>query len=100
MKLFWNEKAIEDLNTIYDFYFLKSPSVAVRYYNTILREAEKLIKNPQIGMIDQDVSTDKYEVRSLVILEGLYKILYGVEHTHIGIYRIWACRKNPADKRI
>lgn len=51
-------------------------------------------------MIDLDVSTNKYEVRSLVVLEGLYKILYGVEETHIGIYRIWACRKNPADKKI
>jgi len=100
MRLFWSEKAVKDLNAIYDYYFFKSPAVGIRYYNTILTEAERLIKNPQIGMIDQDLSTNIYTVRSLVILDGLYKILYIADKKQVGIYRIWACRKNPKDKSI
>jgi plasmid stabilization system protein ParE len=49
LKLYWSEKAVRDLNTIYDYYFSKSPAVGTRFYNTILDEAERLTKNPLLG---------------------------------------------------
>lgn len=95
MKLTWSKQAKNDLNAIYDYYLPKSSKVAVRMYNTIINEAESLLKNPLIGKVETFLSTEKFVFRSLIVLGGLYKIIYVADKKKVGIYRVWCCRQNP-----
>lgn len=95
MRLKWSKQAKNDLNAIYDYYLPKSPKVAIRMHNTIINEAESLLNNPYIGKIETFLSGKKYDFRSLVILSGVYKIIYVADDKNVGIYRIWCCRQNP-----
>ncbi|MDL2212388.1 type II toxin-antitoxin system RelE/ParE family toxin [Bacteroides sp. OttesenSCG-928-D19] len=100
MKLLWFDKAIYDLRELYNYYYIKSPSVALKYKNSIFEETERLTKNPFIGAIEREISTIEREIRALVVLNGLYKVIYTVREDSIEVYRIWACRKNPNDLKI
>ena len=95
MKIFWSERAKEDLDAVYEFYLPKSLDVAARFYNAIIDEIERLTKNPKIAPIDEYISTSFITIRSLVFLDGLYKVMYVADNSRIGIYRIWSCRKDP-----
>jgi len=96
-QIYWFEQAQTDLEEIYTFYSCESSINAVRIYNSILEEAEKLKNFPQIGGRDPLFSNNKHNqiVRSLVIFNGLFKIIYLHKEENIFILRIWCCRKNP-----
>ncbi|MDH6304845.1 plasmid stabilization system protein ParE [Parabacteroides sp. PF5-5] len=95
MRLRWTRKAKYDLNTLYEYYYLKSPRVASRMYNSVLEEAERLLHSPNIGVKVEELSTEKLQIHSLVILNGLYKLLYATDNNKVAIYRICSCRQNP-----
>ncbi|NDV96101.1 type II toxin-antitoxin system RelE/ParE family toxin [Dysgonomonas sp. 521] len=102
MKLEWSQEAIDNLNSIYDYYFIKSPTVARHIYNLIIDEAERLSANPLIGVIIKEISDKEIKFRSLVVVRGIFKIIYIVQEDNIYIYRIWDCRQHPKklkDKR-
>lgn len=96
MTIGWTTKAGNDLSKLFDYYLLNaSPQTAVRMHNEVVKEAEKLLVFPNLGKVDPQFSNMKYTVRSLVILSGLYRILYFIDQDELVIARIWNCRQNP-----
>lgn len=95
MKLDWSQEAIDNLNSVYDYYFVKSPTVARHIYNSIIDEAERLPANPLIGAVITELSDKSVKFRALVVVHGIFKIIYVVLDDNIYIYRIWDCRQNP-----
>jgi plasmid stabilization system protein ParE len=95
MKLDWSQEAIDNLNSVYDYYFIKSPTIARHIYNSIIDETERLLVNPLIGAVITELSDKKVKFRALVVVHGIFKIIYIVQGDNIYIYRIWDCRQNP-----
>jgi plasmid stabilization system protein ParE len=102
MKLKWSLNAKNDLEEIYNFYLLKNPAVAVRIHNSILDEALRLIKWPEIGKheIWIEKKGTEFLFRSLVTKNGLFKIIYFLNEETVFISRIWNCLKDPNDLRL
>lgn len=96
-KIAWSTHARKDLENIFNFYLLKSPSIAAKIHNSILDEVVRLSQWPEIGQHERFIDNQKYKYpfRSLVIKNGLYKIIYFIANDYIVISRIWSCRKNP-----
>lgn len=92
----WFKEAQDDLNDIYEFYFIKNPSAAVRIHNSLLEEIERLKKHPEIAVIEPLTANKGYKhtFRSLVTINGLFKVIYFVDNNTIVISRIWSCRKD------
>lgn len=95
LKLEWSLKALNDLETLYNYYYALAPQAAVRLYNEAIDEAERLLGWPNIGKIDLSFLNAPGTVRSLVILDGMYRIYYYVEGEYVVIARVWDCRQNP-----
>jgi len=56
---------------------LKSQKVALKIYNTIVLDVERLLDNPNIGVIEPLLKNiDKYNFRYMVTFNGLFKIVY------------------------
>lgn len=93
-----SDQAAEDLEEIFDFYLLKNPSVAARIHDSIIDEAERLIKWPEIGKYETMLEEYmfKYRFRSLVTSDGLFKIVYFIDGDIVTIARVWCCRKDPS----
>lgn len=81
--------------SLYNYYLYKSPQAAVRIYNRIIDEAERLISHPHIGSIEPYLANLELPYRSLVVTGGIFKIVYVIDNDRIVIYRIWSCRQNP-----
>lgn len=94
MEIVWYNKANDDLEEIYVFYFLKSPNVANKIFNSILDEIEILKTHPEIAAIEPYWKGEEDVVRSLITKDGLFKVVYNVnfENNEILILRIWCCR--------
>jgi plasmid stabilization system protein ParE len=43
MKLHWSQEAKDNLDSIYGYYFVKSPTIACRIHNSIIDETERLL---------------------------------------------------------
>lgn len=97
MKIVWFDKARNDLESIYNFYFVKSPNAAAKIYHSILDEAEILKTHPHIAAIEPYLEGKELLFRSLVTKDGLFKIVYNVDEANdeIVITRIWCCRSDP-----
>ena len=100
-KLGWSNHARKDLDEIFNFYFKKNPTVAARIHDSIIDEAQRLIKWSEIGKVEHllDSYNFEFQFRSLVTKDGLFKIIYFVDNDMIVISRIWSCRKNPMNLR-
>lgn len=95
MKIIWSDEASNDLETIYEFYFAKSPNAAIRIYNAIVDEVEVLRTHPNIAAIEPVLQGKEYIFRSLVVYAGLFKVIYFVDKETIYIHGIWCCRADP-----
>lgn len=94
MKLYWLELAEKDLDSIYNFYAKdKSQKAATKIYNEILNVAEKLIDFPLIGQIEEEISEEREEYRSLLVRK-LFRIIYFIDADSLFIVAIWDCRKD------
>lgn len=98
-KIAWFQDAENDLDDIYEFYYVKNPGVAIRLYNSILDEIELLKSHPCIAATEPLTARKgyKYTFRSLVTKNGLFKVVYFVTDETVVIVRIWCCRKNPQE---
>lgn len=94
-KIIWYSEALEDLESIYKYYFDKSPRVADDMYNSIVAETRYLKEFPYIAPIEPYLEDKELEFRSLVTKDGLFKIIYFVADFIIVIYRVWDCRQDP-----
>ncbi|NDV57715.1 type II toxin-antitoxin system RelE/ParE family toxin [Bacteroides sp. 519] len=95
----WSDKAKEDLEEIFEFYFFKNPQLAARIHDGILDEAERLIEWPEVGQIEDELVRFnlEYPFRRLVTRNGLFKLIYYIVDDSVIISRVWCCRKDPLD---
>lgn len=98
MTLQWSLRARRELDALYRYYHKLSPKVAIYMHNEVIDEAERLIDWPDLGQIDPDLTGFRYVVRSLVILNGLYRLVYFTDKETVVIHSLWACRQNPKKK--
>jgi plasmid stabilization system protein ParE len=99
-KIEFYDEALDELDEIYNFYFQKSPGTATKIYNTIIEEIEYLKDYPNIAAVEPLLQNKKLRekegpFRSLIIKEGLFKVIYYLDADTIVISRIWCCRTNP-----
>lgn len=91
----WFDEASEELEEIYNFYFVKNPTVAVNIYNSILAETRYLRDFPYIAPLEPILSDKNELFRSLITKDGLFKIIYYVGHENVYITRVVSCRADP-----
>ena len=87
----WELKAIEEQNTIFDFWNKHNKSKV--YSRKILKEIKLLenllLKNPDLGTL-----TDFCGIRKVVILSK-FSLFYSVDGQIIHILSVWDNRRNP-----
>jgi len=87
ISVFWTQEAENDLDLIYDYYFEKSPIVALRLINEIIASTESLVFSNQYQIEDY-----KSDCRRIVIKN--YKVLYTIEIDSIYIVRVFDSRRS------
>ncbi|MDL2291654.1 type II toxin-antitoxin system RelE/ParE family toxin [Bacteroides sp. OttesenSCG-928-F21] len=92
----WFREAQDDLNDIYEFYFIKNPTAAIHIHNSLLDEIERLQTHSEIAAVEPLTENKgyRYTFRSLVTKNGLFKVVYFVDKDTVAITRIWSCRKD------
>ena len=96
MNVFILPGAIERMEEIYDYFLHLNEFVAVRIYNGILDDIEKLERFPRMGAVEQYLTDCGKNFRSLVVMKN-YKVIYYIEEDENAIYiaTVWDCRQNP-----
>lgn len=96
MNIFILPRAIERMEEIYDYFLQFNELAAVRIYNGILDDIEKLERFPRMGAIEQGLTDCGKTFRSLVVMKN-YKAIYYIEDNENAIYiaTVWDCRQNP-----
>jgi plasmid stabilization system protein ParE len=95
MNLKWTTVAETQLENIYDFIKTRSERAAIRIYNDILDEVDRLlVKFPYIAPIEPVLSDFPEMYRSLVVRK-IYKVTYYVENDEIIIVAVFDCRQHP-----
>jgi plasmid stabilization system protein ParE len=97
MKIIWGDQAKEDIELIYQNLALVNKRAAVNLHNNILDRVKMLSSFPTMAPIELLNREQKYQLRSLLSRNGIYKIVYYVKDDHIYIAQIWDCRRNPAN---
>lgn len=84
----WSETSASDLQVIFDFYLLKSPTAAVKIVEEILEKVESIDFAQQY---QKDEINRNY--RRLIILH--FKVLYRFDKNVVYISRIFDTRQDP-----
>jgi plasmid stabilization system protein ParE len=100
MRILWFERALKDLDAIYNFRAVESEKSAVKLYNEILDRAESLLQQPLMGAVEPYLNDGRAIYRFLLV-EKTYKIIYraDIDNAEIYILMIWDCRQNPEKMR-
>ncbi|MBC7388495.1 MAG: type II toxin-antitoxin system RelE/ParE family toxin [Opitutaceae bacterium] len=94
LKVSWSKSAIEQLETIFDYYKNKANErIAKEIVKRIVDKTLLLETQPRIGPQEELLRSRKFEYRYL--LEGNYKIIYWVDEPFIKIATVFDCRRNP-----
>lgn len=96
MKVFdivWTLSAQDELEIIYQYYSLKSESVADKIINDILSRAEQLQKFPLSGQEEEFLK--KVNKGHRYIVEGNYKIIYRISASVVYLTDVFDTRQNP-----
>jgi len=94
LKLLFAPEALEDMETIFQYYVAQNETYAVELYNQIIEEAEQLQYFPQMAQKEELLMEYKEEYRSLVV-QTKYKLVYFVENETVNIVAVFDCRQNP-----
>ena len=91
----WTNPSLEDLQSIYDFYAVHSPSLADRIVSRIVDRVDLLKQGfLEIGQVEPLLSEHPGKPRYL--LEGYHKIIYRIlDPQHVLILMVFDVRKNP-----
>ncbi|SRR6266540_1252122 len=91
-KVAWRERALEDINRLYDFLSKKNEEVAARAAQVILRGSSLLEDSPRIGRPMSDGSGR----RELFIPfgSGFYVLRYFLTSGTVVIVRVWHGRED------
>jgi len=96
LKIYWTEFSKNELKKIYEYYRDNVNSrVAKKIINGIYNETLKLIKQPEIGQIEELLKTRKQGFRYLVFKN--HKIIYwiNIKENRVEINDIFDTRQNP-----
>lgn len=96
MKIVFYLAAKKQLTEIHDFIALESPAGAVKMYNGILDEIERLIIFPQIAKVEEELKGIGVEFRSLVVFRR-YKVVFFKDCDTVFVVSVWDCRRNPEE---
>lgn len=88
--------AKKQLADIHDFIALDSPANAVKVYNGILDDIQRLSVFPQMAKVEEDLKGLGVEFRSLVVLRR-YKVVFFIEKDTVYVISVWDCKRNPED---
>lgn len=86
-----------DFDKIHIFYLEKNHTVAAKICNAILDEMEILEKFPKAGSVEPLLDGLPKIFRSLVVCNGLFKVIYFLEGEIIYVTHIWCCRQSPKE---
>ena len=93
-QVIWTNFAIAELKNIYLYYRMAAgETIAGKLRKSIFSATKQLIKDPFIGVIEENLVGLKQGHRYLV--EGNYKIIYRVVNKDIYITDVFDCRQNP-----
>ncbi|MDB5007949.1 MAG: plasmid stabilization system [Mucilaginibacter sp.] len=85
VEIIWTPFALEDLQSIYDYIALDSPTYAIKFIDKLVDRVDILIENPESGKIVPEFEDEL--IRELI--EGSYRIIYRIRATdEIGIVRV------------
>lgn len=93
MEVFWRDKAIDELNEIYDFILndSKSEIIAAKIYNELLDFSETLTIQPEKYKVDEIIGFKNVRSAS----KWSYKLVYYFDSENIYILRVFHLKQNP-----
>jgi plasmid stabilization system protein ParE len=91
MKIEWRDKAIEELQSIYDYIYLRSPQNAENVINTLLNLGDSLAEFPNKYPIEPLLNREN----TRFVTKWSFKIIYRVEKERIIILRVFNAKQNP-----
>lgn len=95
-KVIWSDFAVKQLDLIFEYYTENaSEKMAKKLTKNLLQEPERLIKNNQIGQIEELLVSKNKLFRYLIYKN--YKIIYLIDQKEclIKIYDLFDTRQNP-----
>ncbi|NEP40576.1 MAG: type II toxin-antitoxin system RelE/ParE family toxin [Okeania sp. SIO2H7] len=84
MKVYWTDKAVENLEAIYAYIAQNSPQYADRAIDRIIDRSEQLANFPFSGRIVPEIRRE--DTRELI--EGSYRIIYYVSSEQIDVLAV------------
>jgi len=91
MNIEWRDKAVEELQSIYDYIYSKSPQNAENVINTLLELGNSLGEFPHKFSIEPFLNQEN----TRFAVQWSYKIIYRIENDRIIILRVFDGRQNP-----
>ena len=99
MKIEWLDTSREDMFALYAWHSKESRRGAIKIYNGLIADVERIATNPGIGHIEPLLEGLEYEFRTIVAKSKNHKIIYFTDENTIFVYRIWDCRQSPSKLR-
>ena len=99
MKILWSERALRDLDEIFEFYqLIGSFEVAQKVVGRLIDKADILVNYPEMGNVEVFENAQPFEYRFLI--EGHHKLIYRVsaESSLMFIARVVDIRRSPKKK--
>ena len=94
MKIVWTDFAIRNLKDIFEYYSIEANKIlAHKIRKQILKSSKQLIKNPNSGPIEPNLTILNKNYRYL--LSGHFKLIYRIVDTEIIINDVFDTRQNP-----
>lgn len=90
MRVVWSDRALSDLDRVYEFLAPKSRRVAVESMRTLRRRVLTLEQAPRLG--ERLDFSGPAEIRRLFI--GKYELRYQIDGEIINVLRVWHTREN------
>lgn len=91
MNVEWRDKALEELQAIYDYIYFRSPQNAENVINTLLELGNSLGEFPTKFPIEPILNQEN----TRFVVQWSYKIIYRIEGDRIIITRVFDSRQNP-----
>ncbi len=90
MKITWTNKALSDVERLYEFLVPKNKTIAIQTMQTLIAAPKRLLNNPRIGKKLEEFAPR--EVRRILV--GNYEMRYEIRKTTIYILRLWHTKEN------
>lgn len=91
-KVVWRERALEDINRLYNFLFNKNEEAAAKVAQVILRGSSLLEQSPRLGRPMAD-GTQRREL-FIPFGSGYYLLRYFLTNDTVVIVRVWHSRED------